>query len=1215
MKKVLVALALAALSSTVIGGPVPPVPTGFISNSPAVQNAQMNITSATIRGTLTVSTVTAQYLAISTLSVTGISGNGSLITKLNASNIASGTLSTTTISGNYQGITGIGIVSSGTWKGTAIGTQYGGTGQNFSSTPQGGIPFFSSVGTMSVLAAGQTGQILQSQGASANPVWVSSPAINGTNITGIPLVNLSSGQLPMSISINDGSISTVSAAKVIGNIPGKATNITGDLALTQLSTGTLITTIVASSITASGVTPGIWGGQQQLIQETVGSDGRITSISQTTNTVSAPNITTGTLSSYVIIPLSDLSAGTLATNVVASSITATGITPGLFGGSAGVMILNIRTDGRLASISTAAIALPLSQLNSGSLPAGVLVPTANISSGTLATNVVASSITASGVASGIYGSPTQTQQLTVGSDGRITSIVSQNIPAVSTYAALVNVDNNWAATQTFKSSITINNLVFSTQFVGNGSSITTIVANNVNLGTLPDTQLDSSSVTLQGNAFNGNTQLIRTTAAGKFPALDGSLITGIGGVLSGLATGYLTVATGATTIGNSHVIDVNSPVVTTTMTVQGSAFSVGGSSFTVTGGSATVAFNFTARSLNVSGPDGVIVGQSSITTTGSFFGSGSGLTSVPASALNSSSVTLQGNAFNGASQLAQLASSGNLTVIDGVIASTGVFSSTLTIQGSGFSVGGSTLTTVAGRVGISTSAPTDTLSVSGSVNITSGLKYNTITGTNGSLTGTQTMCGGTWNNGIYTGGAACAAGVGGAILTDTQTFSAQQTMGAGFLVKSGGQEVLLSTSNIGYNLDISSAGMISILGNVISVKGTGIAEQNANPITITGGQGTGTSVASIGGPVVISGGNSSNTTNASTGGGVTISAGNSTAVSGNSNGGSVSINAGKSNTNTGGSVSITMGSGLVSTGTFSVKDPNGSNVINTGVNNTGAFVTVVGTVTASAFAGPNTYQNQIFMASSPTWSVPNGVSVIYITMCGGGASGANGTGANTSGGGGGGGAACMVRAPMNIPSPFSGDYLTITVGAGGIPGGSFPNVGLPGSASIVLENGLGQTYTANGGGVSATYTTGGAGGDTTDSSQTSGGAGHVHATTAAGATASTVTVFGMQSYPGGGGGGGVSVANLNGGGGGAIGFMPSTRYINPVPASGDYSGGAGGSSFYGVGGASDSYNVVTAPGLGGGGGGGMSGAGASTGQTGGQGFVLIEWISSRYPSF
>lgn len=52
----------------------------------------------------------------------------------NASNISSGTLGTSRLSGSYTGITGVGTIAAGTWNGTAVGVQYGGTGANLSAT-------------------------------------------------------------------------------------------------------------------------------------------------------------------------------------------------------------------------------------------------------------------------------------------------------------------------------------------------------------------------------------------------------------------------------------------------------------------------------------------------------------------------------------------------------------------------------------------------------------------------------------------------------------------------------------------------------------------------------------------------------------------------------------------------------------------------------------------------------------------------------------------------------------------------------------------------------------------------------------------------------------------------------------------------------------------------------------------------------------------------
>jgi formylglycine-generating enzyme required for sulfatase activity len=66
-------------------------------------------------------------------------------------------------------ITILGTIATGTWNATAIGTQWGGTGQNFSTTTAGSIPYFSSVGTMGTIATGTAGYILTMSGGV--PAW------------------------------------------------------------------------------------------------------------------------------------------------------------------------------------------------------------------------------------------------------------------------------------------------------------------------------------------------------------------------------------------------------------------------------------------------------------------------------------------------------------------------------------------------------------------------------------------------------------------------------------------------------------------------------------------------------------------------------------------------------------------------------------------------------------------------------------------------------------------------------------------------------------------------------------------------------------------------------------------------------------------------------------------------------------------------------------
>lgn len=67
--------------------------------------------------------------------------------------------------------------------------------------------------------------------------------------------------------------------------------------------------------------------------------------------------------------------------------------------------------------------------------------------------------------------------------------------------------------------------------------------------------LDSSSVTLQGNAFNGASQLVRLDGTGKLPVLDGSALTGISA--SAVAAANVTAGTLIATVVASSVPALN----------------------------------------------------------------------------------------------------------------------------------------------------------------------------------------------------------------------------------------------------------------------------------------------------------------------------------------------------------------------------------------------------------------------------------------------------------------------------------------------------------------------------------------------------------------------------------------------------------------------------------------------------------------------------------
>jgi hypothetical protein len=68
----------------------------------------------------------------------------------NASTLSSGTVPSARISGSYTGITGVGTITAGTWTGTVVAVQYGGTGGNDQATARTGL----GLGTMSTQGSG-----------------------------------------------------------------------------------------------------------------------------------------------------------------------------------------------------------------------------------------------------------------------------------------------------------------------------------------------------------------------------------------------------------------------------------------------------------------------------------------------------------------------------------------------------------------------------------------------------------------------------------------------------------------------------------------------------------------------------------------------------------------------------------------------------------------------------------------------------------------------------------------------------------------------------------------------------------------------------------------------------------------------------------------------------------------------------------------------------
>jgi trimeric autotransporter adhesin len=109
--------------------------------SGTINNARTTASSANGASTIVLRDVNGSFDA-NVVNATNLSGGGTLITSMNASNLSAGTVPVARVSGSYTGITGVGTVTAGTWQGNVIATTYGGT--NLSSFTANGVVYASS---------------------------------------------------------------------------------------------------------------------------------------------------------------------------------------------------------------------------------------------------------------------------------------------------------------------------------------------------------------------------------------------------------------------------------------------------------------------------------------------------------------------------------------------------------------------------------------------------------------------------------------------------------------------------------------------------------------------------------------------------------------------------------------------------------------------------------------------------------------------------------------------------------------------------------------------------------------------------------------------------------------------------------------------------------------------------------------------------------------
>ena len=210
-------------------------------------------------------------------------------------------------------LTSVGTIGTGVWQGTAIASQYGGTGQNWSAVSQGAVPYFNGTGTMATLAVGTAGQCLMTGGAGANPSWSNCAA--GANYW----------------QLNDGAVSPFSGTADL--LVGSTATSSAEFAILGIAAGTSPTaSISATSGTNSGngITLGGDGTIQSLSNNTLtiggGTTGNITlsprNGSGVVTSIGDLNLSSG--KAFQINGTSVLSNNTLGSGVTASSLTSVG---------------------------------------------------------------------------------------------------------------------------------------------------------------------------------------------------------------------------------------------------------------------------------------------------------------------------------------------------------------------------------------------------------------------------------------------------------------------------------------------------------------------------------------------------------------------------------------------------------------------------------------------------------------------------------------------------------------------------------------------------------------------------------------------------------------------------------------------------------------------------------------------------------------------------
>jgi trimeric autotransporter adhesin len=313
--------------------------------SGTLDNARTTASSANGANTIVLRDASGDF-SVDGITANWFTGNGANLSAINASNISSGTLGTARVSGSYTGITGVGTLTAGTWNANVIANVY--TTAN------------SANGASTIVARDANGNF------TANIVTATF-AGNAASITDINASNITSGTISnaRTTAASANGASTIVArdsngsfaANVITGTTGTFTNVSGN--------GIALTAINASNVTSGTLdnartTAASANGASTIVQR--GSSGEFTAGAITASSF------TGSGTGISAINASNISSGTID-NARTTAASANGASTIVLRDSTGNFTANAGTFTSISGNGAALTAINASNVSSGTLSA------------------------------------------------------------------------------------------------------------------------------------------------------------------------------------------------------------------------------------------------------------------------------------------------------------------------------------------------------------------------------------------------------------------------------------------------------------------------------------------------------------------------------------------------------------------------------------------------------------------------------------------------------------------------------------------------------------------------------------------------------------------------------------------------------------------------------------------------------------------------------